>query len=56
MRTAFGTLLFVLVYGPIAYMVYAEVKGQRSGVRPRLRRSASYRRADRLPAAGQSRA
>ena len=40
MRTAFGILLFVLVYGPIAYMVYAEVGRQRSRVRPRPARSA----------------
>jgi hypothetical protein len=35
METAFGILLFVLIYGPIAYMVYAELKGRRSRLGPR---------------------
>ena len=45
MQTAFGILLFVLIYGPIAYMVYAELKGRRSRLGPR--RAATARRAHR---------
>jgi hypothetical protein len=35
MRLAFGILLFVLVYAPIAYMVFDELRGRRSRVRTR---------------------
>ena len=38
--SAFGILLFVVVYAPIAYMVYDELTGRRSRVRSRVRRSA----------------
>lgn len=45
MQTAFGILLFVLIYGRIAYMVYAELKGRRSRLGPR--RAAKARREPR---------
>jgi len=47
MRTAFGILLFVLVYGPIAYMIYDELTGRRSRLRPR----AAHQRGSRLQTA-----
>jgi hypothetical protein len=39
MRTAFGIVLFVVVYAPIAYMVYDELTG-RSRVRSLVQRRA----------------
>ena len=33
MATAFGILLFVVVYGAVAYVVYADVTKERSGRR-----------------------
>lgn len=33
METAFGILLFVLVYGAVAYVIYDELTGKRSGLR-----------------------
>jgi hypothetical protein len=53
MRTAFGILLFVLVYGPIAYMVYGELTGRRLRVRLPVARSARHRRRTQLQAASQ---
>ena len=52
MQTAFGILLFVLAYGPVAYMVYADVKGQRPRVRRREAVSARQPR-NALHAVGQ---
>ncbi len=40
MRTAFGIALFILVYAPIAYMVYDELTGRRSPIRSLLGRRA----------------
>jgi len=44
MNTAFGIVLFLLVYGPIAYMVYDELTGRRSRVQSRVARWARLRR------------
>jgi hypothetical protein len=33
METAFGILLFLLVYGAVTYVIYQEVTGKRSGLR-----------------------
>jgi hypothetical protein len=33
METAFGIVLFLLVYGPVAYMVYDEITGHRASIR-----------------------
>ncbi len=56
MDTAFGILLFVLVYGPVAYMIYDEVTGQRSRVRSLgLRRVRLSRRRQRLELVSGSR-
>ena len=49
MRTAFGILLFVIVYAPIAYMVYDELTGRRSRVRSRVGHSARQQRRHRQP-------
>jgi hypothetical protein len=49
MRNAFGILLFVVVYAPIAYMVYDELTGRRSRVRSRVGRSARHQRGHRPP-------
>jgi hypothetical protein len=49
MRNAFGILLFVVVYAPIAYMVYDELTGRRSRVRSRVGRSARQQRRHRRP-------
>lgn len=43
MRTAFGILLFVIVYAPIAFLIYNELTGRRTSIRPRLTRSAGQR-------------
>ncbi len=40
MSTAFGILLFVLVYGTVAYMVYDDVMGRRSPLRSLFARGA----------------
>ena len=49
MSTAFGILLFVVVYAPIAYMVYDELTGRRSRVWSRVARAARRpRRRQRL--------
>lgn len=49
MSTAFGILLFVVAYAPIAYMVYDELTGRRSRVRSRVGRSARQQRRHRRP-------
>jgi hypothetical protein len=42
MSTAFAIVLFVLVYAPVAYMVYSELTGRRFRVRlPRGRTAAA---------------
>jgi hypothetical protein len=46
MSSAFGILLFVLVYAPIAYMVYDELTGRRSRARSLVAR---WRRQHRRP-------
>jgi len=53
MRLAIGILLFLLVYGPIAYMVYDELKGR--GRRGRARPATGVRPqgSSRLRPAGQ---
>jgi hypothetical protein len=33
MDSAFGIVLFLLVYGPVVYMVYDEITGHRASVR-----------------------
>ena len=40
METAFGILLFLLVYGFVAYVVNDELRKTRSGVPPRVARGA----------------
>jgi hypothetical protein len=52
METAFGIVLFVLVYGAVAYLIYDEVTGKRSG----LRRGQVRRATRRGPARSGSRA
>ena len=47
MSTAFGILLFVIVYGRVAYMVYDELAGGRSRSRSLVARK------DRLQRGGQ---
>jgi hypothetical protein len=49
MRTAFGIVLFVVVYAPIAYMVYDELAGRRSRVRSLVERGAHLPRRRRRP-------
>ena len=49
MKSAFGILLFVVLYAPIAYMVYDELTGRRSGVRSRVRRSVRRQRRQPRP-------
>jgi hypothetical protein len=49
MSTAFGIVLFVLVYAPIAYMVFDELTGRRPSVRSLLARSARQRRGPTHP-------
>jgi hypothetical protein len=53
MGLAFGILLFVLTYGPIAFMVYVEVKrqGPRGSARPVI--GVRQQGAKQLRAAGQ---
>jgi hypothetical protein len=41
---AFGIVLFLLFYGPIAYMVYEEVTGRRARVQSLVARGARSRR------------
>ena len=41
MSTAFGILLFVIVYGPVAYLVYVEVTGRRLRIRSLVARRGS---------------
>lgn len=43
METAFGILLFVFVYGCVAYIIYDYVTGERSRGRPRAARIAKHR-------------
>jgi hypothetical protein len=43
MSTAFGILLFLIVYGPVAYLVYKDVHAQRSREQPRVAPSAAHR-------------
>jgi hypothetical protein len=52
MGTAFGILLFVLVYGPVAYLAYDELTGRRSRIRARVVRAAHPRRTRRVAARG----
>jgi hypothetical protein len=52
METAFGILLFVIVYGAVAYVIYDEVTGKRAG----LRRWQPRRAQRRGPAPSGSRA
>jgi ribosomal protein L2 len=33
METAFGILLFVIVYGAVAFVIYDELSGKRAGLR-----------------------
>jgi hypothetical protein len=40
MRTAIGIVLFVVVYAPIAYMVYDQLTGRRSRVQTLVERGA----------------
>lgn len=55
MEAAFGIVLFLLVYGPVAYMVYDEVTGHRAGVRLlRARRAQLQRRRRRHQLVGGS--
>lgn len=48
MSTAFGILLFLIVYGPVAYLVYKDVKAQRSTEPRRVASSAAHRQAPEL--------
>ncbi len=48
MSTAFGILLFLIAYGPVAYLIYHDVTGRRSGARPRPAQSAQHRGTERL--------
>jgi hypothetical protein len=43
MSTAFGILLFLIAYGPVAYLIYKDVTGRRSGARPLVARGAARR-------------
>lgn len=51
METAFGILLFVLVYGAVAYVIYDEVTGKRAGLRRWQARRARQRGPARVGAA-----
>lgn len=44
MSTAFGILLFVIVYGPVAYLVYVEVTGRRLRIRSLVARRGRLQR------------
>lgn len=56
METAFGIVLFLVVYVPVAYMVYDELTGRGSRVRLIIARGARLqRRRQRLELAGESR-
>lgn len=46
-NTAIGILLFAVVYGPVAYMVYDELTGRRSHIWSRVVASERHRRQDR---------
>ena len=46
MGTGFGILLFVLVYGRVAYLVFDDVTGGQPRVRPWLARSLGRREAN----------
>jgi hypothetical protein len=48
MSTAFGIFLFLIAYGPVAYLIYNDVTGRRSGARPQVARGAGGRGTDRL--------
>ena len=49
METVFSIVLFLVVYVPVAYMVYDELTGRRSRVRvPGARRAPLQRRRQRL--------
>ena len=48
MATAFAILLFVLVYGRVAYIVYDDSTGGRSRLRPRLELSSGQRGVHRV--------
>ena len=45
-NTATGILLFVVVYGPVAYMVYDELTGRRSHIWSRVVPGERHRRKD----------
>jgi hypothetical protein len=49
MSTAFGIFLFVLVYAPVAYMIYDDMTGRRSPLRSLLARVGRHEREPRRP-------
>jgi hypothetical protein len=55
METAFGIVLFLLVYGPVAYMVYDEVTGRRAGFRLLRAGRAGVQRSRQSPGAYHAR-
>ena len=52
MSTAFGILLFLIVYGPVAYLIYDDVTARRSEARPRVAQSAQHRATEPLKLRG----
>ena len=55
-NTAFGILLFMVVYGPVAYIVYDELTGRRSHIWSWVVPGERHRRQDRrAPVPGRSR-
>jgi hypothetical protein len=52
MSTAFGILLFLIAYGPVAYLIYDDVTGRRPGARPRPAQSAQHRGTEPLQLRG----
>ena len=55
-NTAFGILLFVVVFGPVAYMVYDELTGRRAHIWLRVVPGERHRRKDqRAPVPSRSR-
>lgn len=52
MSTAFGILLFLIVYGPVAYLIFGDVTARRSGARPRAAQSAAHRGTEPLQLRG----
>jgi hypothetical protein len=47
--TTFGILLFVLVYGVVACIIYDDVAGERSRLRPLLARGTRHQATNRPP-------